>query len=103
VRGSENRTTNFREAAKATTQPVDAPEPQQRKRDSGEKDKGAPPFQPAAKPLTHRTARRLWRQRRALRYLADTLDWLNLWQEPDAGQQIGAEPTTNYNYPSPNL
>lgn len=34
-------------------------------------------------------------------FLADTLDWLNLWHDNDAGDELAAEPTANHLSPQP--
>jgi hypothetical protein len=83
---------DFRAAAKMTKR-VEAEGPKPRRRRSGETGRA---FMPAARAIVRRTiAPPIVSYARATAYLADTLDWLNLWQDNSAdecGPEVYTEP-----------
>jgi len=103
----------FGAAVKALTQPADAPEPEKEKHKERERgDTGTAAFRKASKPITQKPAKKITQRRkrpksyrRAERYLANTLDWLNLWHDNTAGSELGGDHhyTQPTNYLSPRL
>jgi hypothetical protein len=79
----------------------DEPEPP-RKKEKGDSEKGRAGFVKAARKIMRRVRQRQ-AQARAAAFLADTLDWLNLWQDNSATPHGGDFHAAPPNHLSPRL